>query len=468
MKILHTSFECHPIAKVGGLADVIAALPKYQSNFDVDSYVVMPFYKNSYLKKKKLQAIKRGIIDLNGKDYKYTICKFDSKSFSFNLFLIQIENLLDTEDVYGYSNETFRYVGFQKALLDWINREDLTFDVIHCHDHHTSLIPFFINHCSDYKNLENTPTLLTIHNAQYQGQFSHENLNLLPEFDFENIGLLDWYGSVNPLAAGIKCATKVNTVSPTYMEELKESSCGLEGLLSAESNKFHGILNGIDTSVWNPETDVSLPKNYKSSSVISGKKANKLAICKKYGFDSDLPLFGFIGRLVYEKSADLLPEAIREVLSQNKKLNIFILGSGNEHIEEQFKELKKEFKRNFNAYLGYHEGLSRLIYAGADFLLMPSRVEPCGLNQMYSLRYGTIPIARRTGGLKDTVVDIGDGGFGICHDQASVWDIKYSIGRALELFKDQKNFRKIQKQIMKIDHSWDKSAKEYVELYKSI
>ena len=468
MKILHTSFECHPIAKVGGLADVIAALPKYQSNFDVASYVVMPFYKNSYLKTKKLQEIKKGTIDLNGNDYEYTIRQFDSKSFSFKLFLIQIENLLDTENVYGYSNETSRYVGFQKALLDWINREKVTFDVIHCHDHHTSLIPFFINHCSDYKNLENTPTVLTIHNAQYQGQFSHENLNLLPEFDFKKIGLLDWYGSVNPLAAGIKCATRVNTVSPTYMEELKENSCGLEGLLSAESNKFHGILNGIDTAVWNPETDASLSKNYKVSNVISGKKANKLAICKKYGFDPDLPLFGFIGRLVYEKSADLLPEAIREILSENKKLTIFVLGSGNESIEKQFSDLKEEFKSNFNAYLGYHEGLSRLIYAGADFLLMPSRVEPCGLNQMYSLRYGTIPIARRTGGLRDTVVDIGDGGFGICHDQASVWDIKYSVGRAMALFKDQKNFRKIQKNIMKIDHSWDKSAKEYVELYKSM
>ncbi|CAM1372663.1 glycogen synthase [Tenacibaculum xiamenense] len=468
MKILHTSFECHPVAKVGGLADVVGALPKYQSNFDIDSFVVMPFYKNTYLKKKKLQEVYKGTIDLNGNTYEYVVSKFESKNISYKLFLIQIVGLLDTENVYGYTNETHRYIGFQKALLDWIQQSDLNFDVIHCHDHHTSLIPFFINHCSDYKYLQNIPTVLTIHNAQYQGQFSHENLDLLPEFDFTNVGLLDWYGSVNPLAAGIKCATKVNTVSPSYMEELKESACGLEGLLSSESQKFSGILNGIDTSVWNPETDNSLSKNYKVGNVISGKKANKLALCKEYGFNPDLPLFGFIGRLVYEKSADLLADVIREVLSNNKELNIFILGSGNEEIEKDIEQLKEEFPENFNAYIGYDEALSHLIYAGADFLLMPSRVEPCGLNQMYSLRYGTVPIVRRTGGLRDTVIDIGDGGFGICHDQASVWDICYSIGRAIELFKDQKSFRKIQKQIMKIDNSWDKSAKEYVDLYKSI
>ncbi|SEB34964.1 starch synthase [Tenacibaculum sp. MAR_2009_124] len=468
MKILHTSFECHPIAKVGGLADVVGSLPKYQSNFDVESFVVMPFYENSYLKKKKIVEIKKGAIDLNGISYQYVVYKFKPKDISYSVYLIQIKDLLDTENVYGYINETQRYIGFQKAVLDWIKSEDLTFDVIHCHDHHTSLIPFFIKHCSEYKCLENTPTVLTIHNAQYQGQFAHDSLNLLPQFDFNNVGLLDWYGSVNPLAAGIKCATKVNTVSPSYMEELKKNAAGLEGLLSSESDKFHGILNGIDTAVWNPETDGSISKNYRVGNVISGKKANKTALCKKYGLDPELPLFGFIGRLVYEKSADLLADVIRETLLKTKELNIFVLGSGNEEIEAQILELKEEFKEHFNAYIGYDEELSHLIYAGADFLLMPSRVEPCGLNQMYSLRYGTIPIVRRTGGLKDTVVDIGDGGFGICHNQATIWDISYSIGRAIELFKDQKSFRKIQKQIMKIDNSWDKSAKEYVDLYKSI
>ncbi|WP_299626215.1 glycogen synthase [uncultured Tenacibaculum sp.] len=468
MKILHTSFECYPIAKVGGLADVVGALPKYQRDLKADSIVVMPYYKNSFVQKQKLKEVSNGKIELNDQSYDYNILKFTSKKIAFELYVIQIDNLLDTEAVYGYEDETQRYLGFQLALLDWIINDELEFDVIHCHDHHTSLIPFFINYCNSFKSLEKTPTVLTIHNAEYQGNFSHERLDLLPEFDFSNVGLLDWYGSVNPLAAGIKCASRVNTVSPSYMEELKEQANGLEGLLRSESEKCVGILNGIDTAIWNPETDKMLKKNYKSTNVVSGKKANKKEICDKYGFDINLPLFGFIGRLVGEKSADLLPQAIKEAIEEHGDINIFVLGSGHEHIEEELKELKELYKGNFNAHIGYDEELSHLVYAGSDFLLMPSRVEPCGLNQMYSLRYGTIPIVRRTGGLKDTVIDIGDSGFGICHDQASVWDICYSIKRAVELFNDTKTFRKIQKQIMKIDHSWTKSAQEYLDLYKSI
>ncbi|WP_442267291.1 glycogen synthase [Tenacibaculum sp. ZS6-P6] len=468
MKILHTSFECYPIAKVGGLADVVGALPKYQRDLKADSIVAMPYYKNSFVQKQKLKEISNGKIELNDKSYDYSILKFSSKEIVFELYVIQIDNLLDTEAVYGYQDETQRYIGFQLALLDWIINKELEFDVIHCHDHHTSLIPFFINYCNSFKSLEKIPTVLTIHNAQYQGSFSHDRLNLFPEFDFSNVGLLDWYGSVNPLAAGIKCASRVNTVSPSYMEELKEQANGLEGLLRSESEKCVGILNGIDTEIWNPETDKILKKNYKSTNAVSGKKANKKEICDKYGFDINLPLFGFIGRLVGEKSADLLPQVINEAIEEHGDINIFVLGSGHEHIEQELIELKEFYKGNFNAHIGYDEELSHLVYAGSDFLLMPSRVEPCGLNQMYSLRYGTIPIVRRTGGLKDTVIDIGDGGFGICHDQASVWDICYSIKRAVELFNDTKTFRKIQKQIMKIDHSWTKSAQEYLDLYKSI
>ncbi|CAL2106273.1 Glycogen synthase [Tenacibaculum sp. 190524A02b] len=468
MKILHTSFECYPIAKVGGLADVVGALPKYQHDLNTSPTVVMPFYKNTFVKKQKLEVISNGKIDINGQQSDYTILKVTTKNKPYELYLIQIENLLDTEEVYGYEDETNRCLGFQLALLDWIINNELSFDVIHCHDHHTSLIPFFINYCNNYKELENTPTVLTIHNAQYQGHFSHDKLDTLPPFDFKDVGILDWYGAINPLAAGIKCASKVNTVSPSYMEELKENANGLEGLLRSESEKCTGILNGIDTSVWNPETDNMLVKNYKQSNVISGKRANKKVLCDKYGLNIDYPLFGFIGRLVGEKSADLLPEVIQQALQEHPKINILVLGSGHEEIEKQLIDLKEEFKGNFNTHIGYDEKLAHLVYAGADFLLMPSRVEPCGLNQMYSLQYGTIPIVRRTGGLKDTVVDIGDNGFGICHDQASVWDICYSIKRAIALYHDKDAFRKIQKRIMKIDHSWTKSAQEYIELYKSI
>lgn len=468
MKTLHTSFECYPVAKVGGLADVVGSLPNYQNDLGTNSIVIIPYYDNAFVKNKKLKETFKGEINFNDTKYNYTILQLQLGKQSFDTYLVRIKGLLDRKQVYGYEDELNQYLGFQMAVLDWVLKEEYSFDIIHCHDHHTSLIPFFINNCYDYKKLKGTPTILTIHNAQYQGHFSHEKLNLLPNFNFENIGLLDWYGSINPLASGIKCASKVNTVSPSYMEELKENANGLEGLLRSESEKCTGILNGIDTNFWNPETDKMLIKNYKSSSVVSGKKGNKKELCDRYGFKLNVPLFSFIGRLVGEKSADLLPQAIREAFSNYKEVSIFILGSGHKEIEDELNALKEEFKGKFNAHIGYDEKLSHLVYAGSDFLLMPSRVEPCGLNQMYSLRYGTIPIVRRTGGLKDTVTDIGDGGFGICHDQASVWDINYSIGRAIELYKDTKTFRKIQKQIMKIDHSWTKSAQEYIDLYKSI
>jgi len=468
MKILHTSFECYPVAKVGGLADVVGSLPKYQCDLNVESIVAMPYYDNSFVQQQNLEQVSYGHIKVNGLDYDYKILKLSSEKIQFDLYLIHIENLLDREQVYGYEDETDRYLGFQFAVLDWIIKDQIHVDVIHCHDHHTALIPFFINYCYSYEQLKKTPTVLTIHNAQYQGHFSHDKLKVLPKFDFKHVGLLDWYGSINPLACGIKCASRVNTVSPSYMEELKERANGLEGLLRSESEKCIGILNGIDTSFWNTETDEMIVKNYKHSDVVSGKKANKKELCDRYGFNIDLPLFGFIGRLVGEKSADLLAEAIRQSINEYKEINVFVLGSGHKEVENELRQLKEEFPGKFNTHIGYDEKLSHIVYAGSDFLLMPSRVEPCGLNQMYSLRYGTIPIVRRTGGLRDTVIDIGDAGFGICHDQPRVWDIYYSIGRALTLYKDTNTFRKIQKNIMKIDHSWTKSAQEYIDLYKSI
>jgi starch synthase len=468
MKVLHASFECYPIAKVGGLADVVGSLPAYQATLGMDSNVIMPYYNNAFVQKQKKKEIFSGNLSIGNKEYDYKVFNVVNKKIKYGLYFVYIERLLDREAVYGYDDETDRYIGFQLAVLDWLTKENSNYGIIHCHDHHTALIPFMISNCYDFIRLRNIPTVVTIHNAQYQGQFSHDRMNIIPEFDLNNSGLLDWYGSINPLATGIKCASKVNTVSPSYMEELKNQANGLEGLLRTESDKCTGILNGIDIDFWNPETDKMLPKKYKFSNVVSGKKANKKVLCEKYGLDSEFPLFGFIGRLVGEKSADLLSEAIREALNDNKEISIFILGSGHKEVEDQLIELKDQFKGNFNVHIGYDEKLSHLVYAASDFLLMPSRVEPCGLNQMYSLRYGTIPIVRRTGGLKDTVIDIGDGGFGICHDQASVWDICYSIGRAVELYKDVNSFRKIQKRIMKIDNSWAKSAQEYIDLYKSI
>jgi starch synthase len=314
-----------------------------------------------------------------------------------------------------------------------------------------------------------TPTVLTIHNGQYQGWFGFDRIHYIPDFERGKMGFLEWGGIINPLASGIKCAWKVTTVSPSYLDEISENANGLEHLLRFERYKSLGILNGIDTDVWNTQTDEMLQTNYTIKGFKKGKEANKAFLCEQFNLDPKLPLFTFIGRLVGEKGADLLPQICSVALNEfHQKLNILILGSGDPNVERGLQSLQNFYHGNYNAYIGYNEKLAHIIYAGADFLLMPSRVEPCGLNQMYALRYGTIPIVRRTGGLKDTVIDIGDGGFGICHNQTSVFDVTHSMYRAIVLYEDAKSFDAVRKTCMQIDHSWDKVAEEYSTVYQSL
>ncbi|MBG6129555.1 starch synthase [Aquimarina sp. EL_43] len=467
MNIFHISFECYPIAKVGGLADVVGALPKYQNKMELATSVITPFYDNQFVKDSKQKTIYKSTIQLGEITYPYSIEKVQSPDIGFNAYLVYIKDILDRPNVYNYEDDAERCITFQLAVLDWITTLEKMPDIVHCHDHHTALIPFLMTHANPYTNLREISTILTIHNAQYQGQLSYDKLHYLPAFNREKIGLLDWDNCINPLASGIKCAWRVTTVSPSYMEELQENANGLEGLLRHERKKCIGILNGIDTHTWDPETDPMLISNFQRTNVVSGRKENKKWICNHFDLDIDKPLFGFIGRLVGEKGADLLPDIIKESL-HTTDINIMILGSGNSETEEQLLVLQEKFAGRYNTYIGYDEKLSHIIYAGVDFLLMPSRVEPCGLNQMYALRYGAIPIVRRIGGLKDTVIDIGEEGFGICHDNASVQDVYYAIERAVVLYKDQEKYKEIQKQIMKIDHSWDRSAHQYIAIYESL
>ncbi len=467
MKIVHLSAECYPIAKVGGLADVVGALPKYQNNAKTSSQVIMPFYNNTFAEAYAFSAIYENELHLGDQTYPFKVLSLKETPLEFSIFFIDIPDLLFKDYVYSH-NDTERFLAFQIAVLDWMLTWETQPNIIHCHDHHTGLVPFMLQESYKYEAFKNIPNILTIHNAQYQGWFSHDKVNLIPDFNFDHVGLLDWNHAINPLAAGIKCAWRVTTVSPGYMEELKHDANGLEALLKAESDKCSGILNGIDWNVWNPNTDEYIIKNYELKNSISGKKANKEHLCKTFNLDFEKPLFAFIGRLVHEKGSDLFPETFKNVL-QNEAVSILLLGSGNPEVAEQLEALKKDFPGSYNAYIGYDEKLSHIIYAGADFLLMPSRVEPCGLNQMYALRYGTIPIVRSIGGLKDTITDISnDNGFGICHEESSVSDISKAIKRAITLYNNQTTFKTIKKQIMKIDHSWDNSAQEYITLYQSI
>ncbi len=467
MRVLHTSLECYPFAKVGGLGDVVGSLPKYMTDLGCTTDVVIPYFDNKKIDQHESELIYNGSVSLGKYIFDFEIRKLFSSSFGFEVYLVYQKDLLFRPNVYGYEDDTERFIVFQLAVLDWLVNLETKPDIIHCHDHHTGLIPFLVSHVDAFQSLQDIPTVLTIHNAQYQGQFSYDKLDYIPQFDLHNIGLLDWDNCINPLATGIKCAWRVTTVSPNYMQELQHQANGLEGLLSHEKAKCIGILNGIDHDTWNPETDPLIIKNYNTNTIVSGRKANKKWLCKHYNFDIEKPLFAFIGRLVYEKGADLLPDIVAEAL-QHLDVSILILGSGNTEVELRLQNLKESFPNSYNTYIGYDEKLSHIIYAGADFLLMPSRVEPCGLNQMYALRYGSIPIVRRTGGLKDTVIDIGEDGFGICHNRANIQDVYNSIKRGVEFYNVQKKYRKTQKEIVKIDHSWNNSAKQYIELYKSL
>jgi len=466
MEILHISAECYPVAKVGGLADVVGALPIYQNALGSRSQVLMPFYNIGFTQKNTFKEVYASKIKFGDESIDFKVLTLKKNTLGFDIFFIDIPELLYEKYVYS-EDDTDRFLAFQIAALDWIVQLPKKPQLIHCHDHHTGLIPFMMSQSNDYKSLQKTPSVLTIHNAQYQGWFSHEKVYLIPEFEFTNVGLLDWNHTINPLAAGIKCAWKVTTVSPSYMEELKLNANGLEALIQTESSKCVGVLNGIDSEVWNPETDSFIDQNFSLETIQKGKKANKDWLCKEFNLDPKRPLIVFIGRLVGEKGADLFPESFKLALN-NSKISILLLGSGMSSVEKELELLKGPFEGVYNAFIGYDESLSHKMYAGADFLLMPSRVEPCGLNQMYSLRYGTVPVVSKVGGLKDTVIDIEEGGFGICHKEITSEEIANAMERAAVFYKNTKKFETNRKKIMNIDHSWDASAEQYLNLYKSL
>ncbi|SHG24754.1 starch synthase [Flavobacterium segetis] len=469
MEIFHISAECYPVAKVGGLADVVGALPKYQNKAGHLARVVVPCYDTKFKRDNEFECVHWGHIKLGNFNFPFNILKEVNNILGFELYLVEINELFDRKEVYGYQDDIERFIAFQIATLDWIiNRENIP-DVINCHDHQTGLIPFMMLYCHKYQKLINTPSIITIHNGLYQGRFGFDKLYYLPEFDLAHVKVLEWDNCINSLAVAVKCAWAVTTVSPNYLNEINYSANGLESLFNMVRYKSKGILNGIDIEVWDPATDGMLEKNYSIINYEIGKQENKEKLCNLFNLDPTKPLFSFIGRLLEEKGGDLLPQAAAIALSENyQQINILILGSGNTAIEKQLNSLLQDYKGNYNTFIGYNEELAHLIYAGSDFLLMPSRVEPCGLNQMYSLRYGTIPIVRRTGGLKDTVIDFGDDGNGICHDQASVGDICYSIQRAFALYDDKKQLNTIRLRGMNIDHSWERVCQKYIEMYKLI
>jgi starch synthase len=470
MEIIHVSAECYPVAKAGGLGDVVGALPKYQNKLGQNAKVVMPMYRTKFLYENEWELVHESGSNLGNTWFRYSVIKEKSNKLGFDLYLVDINGFLDREKIYGYDDDTQRFVAFQIAVVHWLSQWKHQPDIVHCHDHHTGLIPFMMKYCYGLYQLRNIRTVFTIHNGQYQGWIGWDKKHYIPDYDEWKSGLLEWADTINPLASAVKCADVVTTVSPSYMEELRYSANGLEKLFEYERGKCIGILNGIDNDFWDPEKDAMLPVNYGVKKVDKGKAANKKAICNIFGINESLPLFIFIGRLVGEKAAEILPTSIRQsILEHDKKITVIVLGSGEAEIEYQLQAMVNEFAGNYNCYIGYNEKLAHQLYAAADFLLMPSRVEPCGLNQMYALRYGTVPLVRNTGGLRDTVIDIGEPefkGYGIVFNEPSVWDLTHAIGRATGWYMEKPDILSAARvKMMKINNSWENSAQHYLHIY---
>jgi starch synthase len=476
MDVLHISAECYPVAKTGGLGDVVGALPGYLNKAGVSAAVILPKYDLKWVRAHRFEPVYEGAIRLHDHYVPFRIELEADNSLAFPLYVVNIPGKFDRPGIYAdpagytYGDEVERYLCFQQAILQWLLHAPERPALLHCHDHHTGLIPFMVKHCPEYRALSQVPTVFTIHNGMYHGAFSWRNGHLLPYYDAEARGLLDWADTVCPLAAGVRCAWRVTTVSPSYLQELTVSSNGMEWLFSNEWAKSSGILNGIDAEVWDPETDTYLEHRL-TDGLEPFKAANKQFLAEHFHIDPSLPLVAFIGRLVGEKGADLLPEAITRVMDSGMRVCFLLLGTGDPRVEDQLRHLAHRFPGRVAASLQYHEGLAHLIYAGADFLLMPSRVEPCGLNQMYAMRYGTVPVVRSVGGLRDTVPDIGepDGlGRGIRFDRFAADDLFMAIYRAADLYHQPDRLRALRQRIHTIDFSWQRSAAEYIRIYRML
>jgi len=456
MKIVFAASEVVPFAKTGGLADVAGALPLALEELGEEVIIAMPGYKTIQNSQFKIKRLKDDIsFSIIGKNIK--------------VYFIENDKYFNRDGLYGdkkgdYKDNLERFSFYCKRTLELLKEIGFKADIIHLHDWQASLIPAYLkslfNNDAFYKNIK---TILTVHNIGYQGLFAKEEFATLGlDWELFSIDGFEFYGKVNMLKAGLEFCDYINTVSPTYSREIqtKEFGFGLEGVLNKRHDKVSGILNGLDYSIWNPQTDKFIVKNY-SIENIQDKYKNKQDLQElcKLPVKLNVPLFGIVSRLAEQKGFDILAGAIDNICKMN--LQLVILGTGDLKYHLILEEMTKKYPKVISLHLKFDDPLAHKIYAGSDIFLMPSKYEPCGLGQLISLKYGTIPLVFKTGGLADTVNV--DNGF--VFDHYSKEDLIKTINNAITVFQDKKKWPQLMSNAIKCDFSWGEQAKKYLQLY---
>ena len=483
MRILLATSEAVPFAKTGGLADVCGALPIELARLGHEPALIMPAYRQVRYCGLPIESMGIDfIVPIGSKTVSGHLLRSKLPGSEVPVYLVEQDHYYDRDELYrtdgkDYIDNCERFVFFSRAVMEAIRLLDVPIDVLHANDWQTGLMPAYLN--VEYHSLpryQQIVSLFTIHNMAYQGQFWHWDM-LLTGLDWKyfNWHQMECHGKLNLLKTGLAFADAVSTVSPRYAEEIQSPrfGCGLEGVLQHRRDALSGILNGIDEKVWNPDTDPHLPANYDAENVAEGKSLCKAALQKELGLprEADAPLVGMIGRLDDQKGFDLVAKVIPEWVAK-ADVQWAMLGQGEPKYHRLFENLAERFPQKVAVRLERSEELAHRIEAGADMFLMPSRYEPCGLNQMYSLKYGTVPIVRETGGLADTIVDaneqtLGSGtanGFSFVENKPQA--LSETLTRACNTYRRGEVWSGIVATGMRQDWSWNHSAKEYVRLYQ--
>lgn len=472
MKVLYATSEAAPFLKTGGLGDVLGALPKAVADEGIDARVIMPLYSNiPHTLKSQMEFIANFDVTIS---WRKTYCGvFRATVGKVIYYFIDNEQYFSRGNIYGEYDDSERFAFFSKAVLDVLNLVDFFPDVIHVNDWQTALLPVYLEafYRADvrYRNIK---TVLSIHNIEFQGKYNPIILGSIFGLDINFRSLLMYDGNINLLKGAIETCDMITTVSNNYAQEIlhETHSHGLHNILIPRQYKLRGIVNGIDTDVFNPETDSAIYNNF-NYETIRFKSLNKKALQKEMGLEvnNNIPIIGMVTRLTAQKGIDLICEVAEELASL--PVQIIALGTGDSHFEGFFHSWEQRHHDKIRGYVGFSGAMAQKIYAGADMFLMPSKSEPCGLSQLIAMRYGTVPIVHTVGGLKDTVAPFNPEtkeGTGITFQSFNAYDMLDAVRRAIDLYTNKPMWRAVRKNAMAGDFSWKNPAKQYIEIYKEI